>query len=612
MASFLPLIAFSPRSRLLTAGLVLFLAVVLVYAPTYHAGYLWDDDKLLTENVSVVGSRGLEEVWTTKAADICPLTITILRAGYCLWGLAPLPYHLLGVLLHAISALLLWRVLRRLRVPGAWLGAALWALHPVQVESVAWVSEIKNTLSGVFYLSAVLWFLRWLASPRAWVYALTLLCAFLAMAGKTSAMVLPGVLCLLAWWVDGRWRWRRLREIGPVFLLAFAAGALSVWTQAATVQSYTGPQRLAAAGDAVWFYLGKLAWPHPLLAVYPRWEMDVGQPWVFLPTLAVLLAGMALWLTRSRAVLLAGAYFLGVLLPVLGIASISYYRHSFVADHFVYLASMGPLALAAAGIASWRKEIVGMGLLLVLGMVSWQRAGVYRNEETLWTDTLAKDPRSLTARVGLAQVRELQGRTGEAVGLYRAALDLDPGNVESCNRLGNLLLHHGAPDEAIRLYQRAVDDHPGDPASHINFGNGLVAKNRLDDAIVQYQAALDLNPRLVAARSGLGNALVRKGRLDDGVAQFRAALALDPGRAALHDNLALALARSGRTDEANSQFQQALKIDPGDAAVRYNFGIALFSQGRTDEAVAEFQEALRLKPGYHEAQEALAAVTGSR
>ena len=314
-------------------GLILVLAVILTYTPVWHAGFIWDDDAILTANPCIVGPLGLKEIWTTSAADICPLVITTFWVEHALWGLAPLPYHLVNVLLHAACAILLWRVLRSLRVPGAWLGAALWALHPVEVESVAWITEMKNTESGLFFLLSILFFVRWLRAKElggrtggGWDYALSLLFAALAMASKSSTVILPVVLCLCAWWIEGRWHWRNLTRVVPIFLMSIAASAVSIWTQGLQLATVTDPQwvrtwpeRLATAGDAVWFYLGKLLWPHPLITIYPRWQIDAGQ-WVsYLPLLAVIVMLTIFWLKRrlwSRAYFFAFAYFIAALLPV--------------------------------------------------------------------------------------------------------------------------------------------------------------------------------------------------------------------------------------------------------------------------------------------------------
>ncbi len=348
-------------------GLILVLAVILVYQPVWYAGFIWDDDVHVTANPCIVGPLGLKEIWTTSAADICPLTLTTFWVEHALWGLAPLPYHLVNVLLHGACAVVLWRVLRSLQVPGAWLGAALWALHPVQVESVAWITEMKNTQSGLFFLLSILFFVRWLRARDldgrtggGWNYALTLLFAALAMASKSSTVILPVVLCLCAWWMEGRWQWRNLARVAPIFLMSIAASAVSIWTQRLQLATDTDPQwvrtwpeRLVTAGDAVWFYLGKLLWPHPLITIYPRWQIDAGQ-WVsYLPLLAVIIVLFILWLKReswSRPWFFVFAYFLVALLPVLGLVDNSIFRYSLVVDHFQYLASMGPLALAGAGL----------------------------------------------------------------------------------------------------------------------------------------------------------------------------------------------------------------------------------------------------------------------
>ena len=219
-------------------GLILVLAVIVAYSPVWWAGYIWDDDIYITSNPDMNGWVGLENIWTTKAADISPLTFTTFWVEHAIWGLVPLPYHLVNVLLHGACAVLLWRVLRSLRVPGAWFGAALWALHPVEVESVAWITETKNTQSGLFFLLSILFFLRWLRARDLdgrtnwdWNYGLTLLFAALAMASKSSTVILPVVLCLCAWWIEGRWQWRNLARTAPIFVLSIAGSALALWTQ---------------------------------------------------------------------------------------------------------------------------------------------------------------------------------------------------------------------------------------------------------------------------------------------------------------------------------------------------------------------------------------------
>jgi len=251
-------------------GAVLILVVILTYLPVWWAGFIWDDHETVVANPVTAGPLGLREIWTTSAADICPLTLTTIWLGHTLWGLSPLPYHLVNVLFHGACAVVLWRVLRSLQVPGAWLGAALWALHPVEVESVAWISEMKNTESGLFFLLSILFFVKLLKAKdsnertrNGWNYALILLFAVMAMASKSSTVILPVVLCLCAWWMEGRWKWRTLLKVGPIFLMSIVAGIVSIWEQKLrgaddSQWATTWSERLATAGDAAWFYLGKL------------------------------------------------------------------------------------------------------------------------------------------------------------------------------------------------------------------------------------------------------------------------------------------------------------------------------------------------------------------
>jgi tetratricopeptide (TPR) repeat protein len=582
--SWLP--AWSRREWLL--ALVLMVAIVLAYSPVRHAGYIWDDNDQITENPCIVGPLGLKEIWTTNAAQFYPLTLTTFWLEHALWGLAPAGFHLVNVLLHGACALVLWRLLMALRIPGAWLAAALWALHPVQVESVAWVAETKNTQSGLFFLLSILFFVQWqraeqvaLPRQRNWDYAWMLIFAALAMASKSSTVVLPVMLCLAAWWMEGRWRWRNLITTAPVFLMAIVPVALSVWT--VRVQSITGevhsviawPQRLAGAGSAVWFYLGKLIWPYPLVTVYPGWQVDSGQQFSYLPLLAVIVVWLVLWFKRdswARPWFFAFSYFLVALLPVLGLVDQMILHFSLVFDHFQYLASMGPLALVGAGVVrgaelalprkTWLTSAVGTALLLILTLLSWQRAWAYRDSETLWRDTLAKYPNSWIAH---------------------------------CD-LGMALSKEGKMEEATDELQEAVKDNPKSAGAHYNFGFFLSQEGKTDEAIAQYHAALEVQPNYVKVFLNLGAALFSQGRLDEAIIYYQKALANNPDDMKAYNDLATALLHKGELDAAIAEYQKALTIDPDFAYTHYNLGVAYFQKGRLDETIQEFQEAVRLSP----------------
>ncbi len=604
-------------------GAALILALFVVYTPVWFAGFIWDDDLLITTNPCIIGPLGLKEIWTTRAADIAPLTLTTFWLEHALWGLAPLPYHLVNVLIHAVSAVLLWQILRKLQVPGAWLGAALWALHPVQTESAAWVTEMKNTESGFFYLLSIFFFLRWLKSREAegrsrglWDYGFTLFFAALAMAAKSSTVILPIVLILCAWWQEGRWQWRNVARVVPLFMMTLGSTALSFWTQGLHLTTVSGPyagkswpERLAAAGDAIWFYLGKLVWPYPLSTIYPRWQIDTGDWTSYLPSLAVLVILVILWLYRetwARPWFFAFAYFLATLLPVLGLFKNTIFVYSPVFDHFQYLGSMGPLALAGAGLIRLAKLALPArpqlrtslfaGLLLVLAIMSWQRVWAYQSQETLWTDTLAKNPACWIAHNNLGNVFQQRGQTNEAMAQFQMALAIDPDYAAAHNNLGNTLLQNGRVDEAMTHYEKALELNPSYAEALNNLGNVLLQKGCTDEAMVDFEKALQINFYYAEAHNNLGNALEQKGLTDEAIGEYQEALKINPGFADGHSNLGVCLIQEGQYDQAITQFQEAIKINPNKANVHNNLGTVFYDQGRLDEAIAQYQEGLKIDP----------------
>jgi len=331
-----------PRSRLGQKdwlwGLFLVALVLMAYVRVFTAGFIWDDESHLTQNPCIIGPLGLKEIWTSARAVYYPLVLTTFWSLHKLVGLSPLPYHILNVLMHAGSAALLWRVLRQLDVRGAWLGAALWALHPVMVQSVAWVTELKNTQSCLFYLLSIFWFLNWESCSRRpmgdarashppsrrydvagseagtgkrgegmkfeaaetsdrvrwWRFACALLFFVMAILSKPSTVMLPAVLALCVWWRRGRIQWRDIVTLAPFALISGLASMWTIWEQkfhsGATGLEWgqMWPERLIIAGRATWFYLGKLIWPDPLIFIYPRWEINALQPAAYLPLLAAL------------------------------------------------------------------------------------------------------------------------------------------------------------------------------------------------------------------------------------------------------------------------------------------------------------------------------------
>jgi tetratricopeptide (TPR) repeat protein len=632
-------------------ALLLLAFAFIAYTRVFGAGFIWDDESHLTQNPCVIGPLGLKEIWTTAQAVYYPLVLTTFWALHKFAGLNPLPYHALNVLLHAVSAILLWRVLRLVEVRGAWLGAALWALHPVMVQSVAWVTELKNTQSCVFYLLSILFFLKWddreagsrlaergTADRRSLFFVLSLLFFLLATLSKTSVVMLPFVLGLCIWWRRGRIRWPDTVPLAPFGLISLLASAWTIWEQRFHARAVgpdwtqTFPERLIIGGKAIWFYLGKLAWPHPLIFIYPRWDVHSSRVVSYFPLVAAIVGLVALCFIHakwSRAVLFAAAYYVVSLFPVLGFFSVYFFRYSFVSDHFQYLASMGPLALAAAAIAtllgrfgetpdhfvsephplpgssgtiaSSRLRLVLIsvlcGIVLVsLGFLTWRQTVEYHNLFALYTATLKKNPGCWMAHYNLGIALSKQGEADQAIDHYRQAVALRPDYAEAHYNLGRLLVEHGQLADAIAHYERAAAIDPADAEAQNNLGVTLFGIGRIDDAIAHYQKALDIRPQYAEASCNLANALIAKDDLDGAIGRYKACLAAIPDHEEAQYNLASALLRQGRMDEAIFEYQKVLQIHPESADGHANLGIAWLAKGRAGDAIAEYTKALQISP----------------
>jgi protein O-mannosyl-transferase len=621
-------------------GLLLIAFVFIAYAPVFHAGFIWDDESHLTLNPCIVGPLGLKEIWTSTQAVYYPLVLTTFWVLHKFVGLNPLPYHILNVVMHAGSAGLLWRVLRQLGVRGAWLGAALWALHPVMVQSVAWVTELKNTQSCLFYLLSIYCFLNWekqsqtIETRRIGVssaFGLSLLCFVLATLSKPSVVMLPAVLALCVWWRRRRIQWRDAVALAPFVAVSALASAWTIWEQKFHARAVgpdwaqNWPERLIIAGRAIWFYLAKLFWPHPLIFIYPRWQLQPSQFTAYLPLLLALMGLIALWFLpgkAGRAVFFAGAYYVISLFPVLGFFSIYFFRYSFVSDHFQYLASMGPLALvAAAGSEGFNRlaaaDSLGRGMaflrlglctvvLLLLGILTWQQTAVYHDLITLYTTTLALNPGCWMAHYNLGLALRDRGETDQAITHYRQAITLRPSYAEAHYNLGRLLAEKGEFNDAVDQYKAVLAINSDDAEAHNNLGATFVQQGRIDDAIGHYQKALAIQPDYAEASCNLADALLSKADIDGAIIHYLTCVAALPNQPDAQYNLASALLRKGRIDEAIVHYQKVLELLPENANAHVNLGSAFLAKDRLVDAITEYKEALRLAPGNVAAQSNLA------
>lgn len=612
-------------------------AALLAYIPALGAQYIWDDEAYVTGNEALRSWGGLKQIWLEPWAtpQYYPLVHTTFWLEYRLWQLAPAGYHAVNVLLHAANGLLVFLVLRRLQLPGALLAAALFTLHPVHVESVAWITERKNVLSGLLYLSAMGTYLRFrplnqapAGDRRTYFLALVLFAG--ALLSKTVTASMPAAILLLVYWKEGRITRRDVLLLLPFFLLGAAAGGNTAWLEKTRVGAYgadwalSGAERVLIAGRAVWFYFGKLLWPHPLVFIYPRWELDTRSvvQWAF-PVSAVLVVAALFLLRRriGRGPLVAALFFGGTLLPALGFFDVYPMRFSFVADHFQYLASLGILALIAALATRLfdrpERRSLGQGAaalcLIVLAALTYAQSVHYHDYETLWLDTLAKNPRCWMARNNLGLLYEKSGRVEDAITQYRLALEAKPGAPDAHTNLGNVLLAAGRRAEALPHLREAVRLAPDSSEAWNNLGGGLTEEGHVKEALECYRRAASIDPEDARLRLNLGSALVGSGDLDGAAAELRAAEprlapSYAPALAAAHFNLGNALFQRNRLEEAAEQYQLALRSRPDDMDARINLGYALVRLGRGAEARAFFEQALARDPGSRRAQAGLAMV----
>jgi protein O-mannosyl-transferase len=557
-----------------------------------RGGLLWDDAAHVTR-ADLQSLHGLWRIWFDLGAtqQYYPLLHSAFWVEHQLWGGNVLGYHVLNVALHAFAACLVVRIVRRLGLPGAWLTGLLFALHPLCVESVAWISEQKSVLSGVFYLGAALAYLEFEDSRRRSRYAWALGLFLLALLSKTVTATLPGALLAVVWWRRGKIEWRPLV---PFFAIGAAAGLFTAWVERTLVGAAgaeTAVQRVLLAGRVVWFYAAKILWPVDLTFFYPRWRLDAGVWWQWLFPLGVIAVGVAFWRLRQRGPLAAFLIFIATLFPVLGFLDVYPFRYSYVADHFAYLASLAILVPAAAFLSRWKGAIV---LAAVLGILTFRQAGDYRDEKTLYRATLVRNPAAWLAHNNLGNLLP----ASEAIPHFEEALRLNPEFWEAHLSLGNALVDApGRLNDAIAQYEIAVGLAPRSERAHTNLGNALLAAGRTGDAIAELETALRLDPVNAEAHNDLGNAFSRLGRLPDAAAQYRAAIAANPDLAEAHNNLGRVLAQAGQWPDAIAEFQTALHLRPDSWGAHSNLGAALSHfPNRLADAIAEYEAALRIRP----------------
>ncbi|MCC7407316.1 MAG: tetratricopeptide repeat protein [Phycisphaeraceae bacterium] len=616
------------RPRPWLMALVLLVITLPAYLPVLRAGYIWDDDAYVTNNLTLRSAEGLSRIWLepTSIPQYYPLVHTTFWLEYHLWGLHPLGYHLTNLLLHVLGATLLGLLLLRLGLGrGALLAAAIFALHPVEVESVAWITERKNVLAAVFYLASALVYLRFnpltgdaLPSGRWRHYAWATLLFAAALLSKTTVATLPAAILVVIWWKRGRLAWRDLWPMLPWFVMGVSMGLVTAWLERHHVGvawlpedfNLTFYQRVLIAGRAVAFYLGKLVWPADLIFIYPRWSPDASDPLQWLFPAAVLGTLVALLLLRrriGRGPATAALLYVGTLLPALGFFDVYPFRYSFVADHFQHLASLAPIALAGAGLAwltrqrapRWLAAIAVALLLATLGTLTWRQTLMYRDRETLWRTTALRNPAAWIAQINLASELLDQRRIEEALPRLQTGLALRPNDPKAQNLLANARWRLGQREQAVMLLQGIIDRRQDNPQTHALLAIMLTELGRPQEALPHARFAAEFAPDDADVQRSLGLvylALNQPGPARDALAR---AARLDPDDFRNHDQLALALLRLRQLDGpdgAIAALEHARTLNPDDVDVHRYLGVAQVTVGRLDEGIASLTRAAELAP----------------
>lgn len=671
---------------------VLALLVASVYWSTLSNGFIWDDETYVEDNLAIRSFSGLWKAWFQWGItpQYYPLVHTLFWVECRLWGLNPAGYHAVNMALQVIAVLLLWRVLVRLRVPGAWLAAAIFAVHPLEVETVAWVTEAKNLLSLSLALGSMLCYLRFLppeAEPASlapkpslsdgeqksaregWWYEGSLLLYVAALLSKTVVASLPAVLLVVYWWKRGRITRRDCYLLAPYFIFGIVLGLITIRMERLHVGAqgeewdFTFVERTLLAGRALWFYAGKLLWPHPLVFFYPQWKPDTSVWWQYLYPAAAIAVPLVLWAARQRVgrgPLAAVLIFGGVMFPALGYFNVYPFRFSFVADHFQYHAGIALIALFAATVVTvtagllnrhgWLAPLGAAALLVPLVIVARQQTQIYRNLITLYEHTIAHNEQSWAAPLNLGVFLDRLGQKQMAIERYREAIrkvpsdewyrtvgdalhfseDLDVavaalqktladkplGNREKARvyaNLGMIQAKQGKLDEAIKQLLLAIE---ADPKHSVQTLTDLAAiyqkQEKSEEAIDALLTAVELNPNYPEARSALGQLLFKLDRPEEALPHLATAAQLRPGLAVYRENLGAALLKKGDLMRAEQQLRAAVALNPRGANAHNILGVALLKWGNVGGAIEEFQAAVAIDPNHPQAginlQTALKAV----
>jgi len=598
---------------------------LIAFAPVFRAGYVWDD-VAMTKNPMVHTWEGIGKIWlhpgeNLKEDHYWPITYSTFWLEDKVWGDRAPGYHAVNLLLHLANVLILWRLFGRLNVPGAWLAAAVFAVHPVHVESVTWVIERKDVLSAFFYLLTALCFLNFEERGAVKFFAGAAVCFLAAMLSKSVVVTLPIALLIILWWKRREISGRAVMLLGALALIA----AIVTFSDLVYLHQRTQynpnlafAQKIHVVGRSTWFYFEKLLWPANLMTIYPRWNLNVSQIGFCIFAAGLLGALAVAWKFREefgRGAIAAAAFFLLTLAPTSGLIGYGFMKHSFVADRFEYLASAGLIVLIVAigtkladKLLLNSKEInrIAAGAVLAcLALVTFRQTILYKNNETLFSYNISKNPHAGLAYNNLGVGLADRGLLDQAAEMYEKALEFDPDNKDAANNLGVMLDKAGKNEEAKKFYASVIEK-TGSPDSLSNMGSIVLDEGRIDEAIQYFQKALEMDPNALDALTGMGAAKLNQGRPEEAAVFFNRAIKFQPNAPKALAGLGSIRLQEGKIAEALDLFDRGLAADPKMQDALVGRGLALAQTGRLEEAIASYQKAIQIMPKYADAHNALA------
>ncbi len=607
-------------------SLFLALAVLAVFGQTAHFGFVgYDDNENVYENPVVEKGLSVQAAgWAfthPQTGNWIPLTTLSHMLDCQVFGLNAGDHHLVNVLWHAASAVLLFLVLRQM-TGSLWrsaFAAAVFAVHPLRAESVAWVSERKDVLSGFFFILTIGAYVRNVRQPSYFGYIAVVLLFGLGLLAKSMVATLPFVLLLLDYWPLGRFQnWRQfprlVAEKIPLFALSAAACAAAALVPGLVVAGALRVpvfERLCNAAVSCVVYLRQMIFPIELAIPYPilRNGQPMSQVFLALVLLAAITALAMMWRKKHPCLLMGWLWYLAMLVPVIGIVQIS--SDAAHADRYTYLPGIGLVIALIWTVADWRvkwepRRVILGGLMAavvaVLAALGRNQTSYWRNDEALWSRALACTSSNSIACNNLGAVLDKNGKLEPAIALFRKALAIEPDYLASLNNLGNALEMKGETEGAIAEYRKALRIKPASEFSRNRLGVILANKGGTGEAIAQYRKVLEMDPAFAQAHLNLGVLLGKSGQVEEAIAQYRKTLELKPDCAEAHLGLGAALGAKEQWAEAVAHFRKALELKPGYAEAHFGLGAAFAAREQWEEAIAQYRKALELKPDYTEAK----------